>query len=134
MRRGSIVCYQDFSSHLYCCTGRYVYCFSIFSFRNCYNGYRSRGVCSSRRAGISRRATNVISVLEFPMELAYKANTFDGIITTNTINKATNIIFSVGVRNLFISLIDTISYLMLSIILVFRIMDIKYTDMPIIIT
>ena len=76
--------------------------------------------------------TNVISVLEFQKELAYEANTFDDIITTNTTKTVTNITIGVGVRNLFISLIDI--YLRLSTILVFRIVDIKYTDMPIIIT
>lgn len=76
--------------------------------------------------------TNVISVLEFQKELAYEANTFEDIITTNTTKTVTNITIGVGVRNLFISLIDI--YLRLSTILVFRIVDIKYTDMPIIIT
>jgi hypothetical protein len=76
--------------------------------------------------------TNVISVLEFRKELAYEANTFDGIITTNTTNSVANITIGVGVRKIFISLIDI--YLRLSTILVFRIVDIKYTDMPIIIT
>ena len=77
--------------------------------------------------------TNVISVLEFQLELEYEANTFDGVVTTNTANNVANITVGVGERNLFIPLIDT-PYFMLSIILVFRIMDIKYADIPIIIT